>query len=177
MEQNSKPVIVILDDDLHTASARLSVDALRQDLLEAPRDEVIDKAFEFQNSYRDLLDRGFRQQGRIASSFFKEMLEDAYPDAEPSERRALASEIENLIHAKLGLPPHSITNEQVAEADAKARTAQEILAASLTPDEVNSLESIARKRIPTDRWPNNFDDFKEEWLAGWIAKGILALPE
>ena len=177
MDIHSKSVPSISEGDTRAAAVPFSVDELRQELLETPRNEVIDRAYAFQHDYRNLLERGERQLGRISSSFFSEVLEDAYPEIDGTERRSLAWEMEKIVLDKFGVPSRGITKEEVAEADAKARAAQEILAGSLTPDEVESLELTARKRIPSDRWPDNFDDFKEQWLAGWIAKGILALPE
>lgn len=176
MEQHSTSHSNLSESARLREAAQLAESQVREDLLERPRHEVLEEAVRLHRAYRALLDLGHRREGRISTDFFCEVLDDAYPEFEQVEKRVTAAAIEDLIREKFGNPKHGITQVDVNVSSSRADAAKHVLAASLAPVEIKDLEQVARGRIPADEFPENFDDFKTEWLAEWIVKGILTLP-
>ncbi|PIR54114.1 hypothetical protein COU75_02525 [Candidatus Peregrinibacteria bacterium CG10_big_fil_rev_8_21_14_0_10_42_8] len=76
----------------------------------------------------------------------------------------------------MGEPKAKLTQSEVNSARERREAALSVLAGQLADDEVDALESEARTRIPAGQFPENFDDFRAEWLAEWVARGWLQMP-
>lgn len=137
--------------------------------------ELLATVRSYQTQYGDLARRAFEEHDWVSGSYFEEMLEHAYPDANYLQRRNLAFEIEELIHTRLGKPERTVSLCDITDAEVGRRVALTMLADQLTDNQISDLEQQARRHVQPDDFPEDFDDNRAWWLATWAARGLISL--
>lgn len=146
------------------------------ELSKSSREEVIHRARQLKSDYDALLTKAHRQEGWVSFDNIRESLEAAYPSASQDEIRKLASSLSDQIHEQFGQPSSRVKQEDILAASARSETAVSKLASQLTDSEIEQLEVQARECIPAEDIPDNFEDFRAEWLAYWVVESKIQMP-
>lgn len=148
-----------------------------REFADKPREEVLRGARSYAFEYSKLLQDLERSGGWVTYDHFIEQLEATYPGATPEDRTELARDLVDLIEQRMGQPKQDDFDQvQVNASHQRRETAMSILAQKLTNEEIEQLEILAKERISSDKMPDNFEDYKAEWIAEWIVNGVLDLP-
>ena len=136
------------------------------------KDEVLQYAKDFQEKYSKVLQVRYAVNKVSVWQFF-DMLGDSFPEAAHDKKMILANKIADLVKSEFGAP-EDVPQSELLVASSKTDAAVSELAKKLTDIEVTALDRTARDIIR--KLPENYEDFKSEWLAEWIAKGTLKYP-
>lgn len=148
---------------------------VREELKGKEKHDVLALAARYTHAYGDIVRVRANANRFNDPSYFTNLLRETYPEIPHQKLYALADKLRATVQQELGEPADFPQTELMAASQRRDVSVEEF-GRQLTTDEITALEQQAIERIPSEQFPENFDQWKAHWLAEWVASGALDYP-